>query len=495
MKAFKPLLILLPAALALASCGERGGAAGVGRHRPAPRAAGARRDPDSDRERRVRPWVGRRALRRSPRTASASPCSPRGSIIRAGSTCCRTATCWSPRPTRRPSPDDGKGVKGWVMKQFMKRAGAGAPSANRITLLRDADGDGVAETRTVFLEGLNSPFGMALVGNDFYVANTDAVRALPLRRGRRRRSTPRRPKVVDLPAGPINHHWTKNLIASRDGTQLYVDRRLEQQRRRERHGGRGRPRRDLGDRPRAPASDRVFAIGPAQPERHGLGAATGALWTVVNERDELGSDLVPDYLTSVQRRRLLRLALQLLRPARRRRASSRSGPTWSPRRSSPDYALGPHTASLGLAFADGDDAARAVQRDGMFVGQHGSWNRKPRSGYKVIFVPFANGKPSGAPVDVLTGFLNADGEAHGPPGRRRDRQAAARCWSPTTSATSSGASLRRKAPEMARRAPPAIRRFRSAWALLEVACSAADVGRAGLSGRGPWRSIATSAAS
>ena len=171
-----------------------------------------------------------------------------------------------------PKPEDGKGIKGWVMKLVMKKAGAGVPSANRITLLRDADGDGVAEMQTVFLEGLNSPFGMALVGNDLYVANTDAVVRFPYKAGADAASTTPGTKVADLPGGPINHHWTKNLIASQDGTQALCDRRLEQQRRRERHGQGRRPRRDLGDRSRRPAAQRIFASGLRNPERHGLGA-------------------------------------------------------------------------------------------------------------------------------------------------------------------------------------------------------------------------------
>ena len=207
-----------------------------------------------------------------------------------------------------PKPEDTKGIKGWLMGLVMKRAGAGVPSANRITLLRDTDGDGVADLRSVLLEGLNSPFGMVLVGNDLYVANSDAVLRFPYAAGDTRITAPG-VKVVDLPAGAINHHWTKNLIASPDGTRIYV--------------------------------------------------------TVAKAI-------------------------------------------------APDYALGPHTASLGLASSAGTTLPTPFA-NGMFIGQHGSWNRRPHSGYKVIFVPFASGRPSGAPVDVLTGFLSEEGSAFGRP--------------------------------------------------------------------------------
>ena len=203
--------------------------------------------------------------------------------------------------------------------------------------------------------------------------------------------------------------------------EALCDGRLEQQRRRERHGRARRAAPRSGRSISRPASSALFASGLRNPNGMAWEPQTGALWTVVNERDELGSDLVPDYMTSVQDGALLRLAVQLLRPARRRAREAAATRTWSPRRIVPDYALGAHTALARPRLLTAARCCRSAIASGAFVGQHGSWNRKPRSGYKVIFVPFADGKPCGAPVDVLTGFVNDDGEAHGPPGRRRGR--------------------------------------------------------------------------
>jgi glucose/arabinose dehydrogenase len=310
-----------------------------------------------------------------------------------------------------PKPEDGKGLKGWAMKKVMKRAGAGVPSANRITLLRDADGDGVAETRTVFLQGLHSPFGMVLVGNDLYVANSDAVMRFPYSGGETRIADPGR-KIADLPAGPINHHWTKNIIAGRNGSRLYVTIGS--------NSNVGENGLDKEDRRAAilevdPASGatRVFASGLRNPNGMGWQPQSGVLWTVVNERDEIGSDLVPDYLTSVQDGGFYgwpysyygRHVDARVKPQR---------PDMVAKALIPDYALGAHTASLGLAFYQGT-LLPPHYANGAFVGQHGSWNRKPSSGYKVIFVPFEDGVPAGQPEDVLTGFLDADGNARGRP--------------------------------------------------------------------------------
>ena len=325
------------------------------------------------------------------------------------------------------------------MKLVMKKAGAGAPSANRITLLRDADGDGVAETRSVFLEGLNSPFGMALVGNDLYVANTDALLRFPYTHGDTTHHRAGAPRSSTCPAGPLNHHWTKNVIASRDGSEALRDRRLEQQRRRERHRERGRARGDLGDRSDDAAS--TASSPPACATRTAWPGSrqTGALWTVVNERDELGSDLVPDYLTSVRDGGFYGWPYSYYGAARRRRASKPQRPDLVAKAIVPDYALGPHTASLGLAFGR-RDAAPDRSASGMFVGQHGSWNRKPRSGYKVIFVPFTRRQAvrrAGRRADRLPRAPTATPAA----ARSASRStSAARCWSPTTSATRSGAS-------------------------------------------------------
>jgi glucose/arabinose dehydrogenase len=310
-----------------------------------------------------------------------------------------------------PRPDDRKGIRGWIMKQLMKKAGAGMPSANRITLLRDADGDGVAETRSVFLDGLNSPFGMVLVGNDFYVANTDAVVRFPYAEGETR-ITAAGAKVIDLPAGPINHHWTKNLIASRDGLQLYVtvgsnsnaaENGIEKE----------VDRAAIWVVDLTRGSHRIYASGLRNPNGMGWEPQSGALWTAVNERDELGSDLVPDYMTSVTDGSFYGWPYSYFGQHVDKRVKPER-PDLVAKAIVPDYALGTHTASLGLAFAEGKALAARFGM-GVFVGQHGSWNRKPHSGYKVIFVPFIGGKPSGAPVDVLTGFLGADGDAFGRP--------------------------------------------------------------------------------
>jgi glucose/arabinose dehydrogenase len=308
-------------------------------------------------------------------------------------------------------PEDGKGIKGMVMKWVMKRAGAGVPSANRITLLRDADGDGQAETRSVFLEGLNSPFGMALVGNALYVANTDAVVRFPYETGQTRIAAPP-VKVVDLPAGSINHHWTKNIIASPDGSKLYVtvgSNSNAGERGVEAEAGRAA----IWEVDPQTGSHRVFASGLRNPNGLGWAPGSGALWTVVNERDEIGSDLVPDYLTSVKDGAFYGWPYSYygqnvdarVKPPR---------PDLVARAVSPDYALGAHVAPLGLAFSGGKALPPALA-SGAFVGEHGSWNRVPHSGYKVVFVPFAQGQPAGLPVDVLTGFLSAEGHAYGRP--------------------------------------------------------------------------------
>jgi|HubBroStandDraft_3_1064219.scaffolds.fasta_scaffold80245_1 glucose/arabinose dehydrogenase len=342
-----------------------------------------------------------------------------------------------------PKPDDTRGIKGWVTRMVMSRAGADTTSANRIVLLRDADGDGVAETRSVFLEGLNSPFGMALVGEDLYVADSDAILRFPYHAGDTRITAPG-VKLADLPAGTINHHWTKDLAASPDGTKLYAtvgsnsnvgENGIEAE----------ANRAAVLEVDRASGKWRVFASGLRNPNGPSFEPQSGALWVAVNERDELGNDLVPDYMTSV-------------------RDGGFYGWPWSyygqhvdvrvdPQRPDlvakaivPDYALGAHTASLGLTFNTGN-LFPPDMAGGAFVGQHGSWNRNPRAGYKVIFVPFADGKPSGRPRDVLTGFLNDSGEAQGRPvGVKIDKQGALlvaddvgnAVWRVTPAATAAG---------------------------------------------------------
>jgi glucose/arabinose dehydrogenase len=312
-----------------------------------------------------------------------------------------------------PRPEDRKGIKGWVMGLVMKRAGAGVPSANRITLLRDQDGDGTAETRSVFLEGLNSPFGMALVGDDLYVANTDAVLRFPYQEGQTR-ITAEGVKVVDLPGGPLNHHWTKSLVASPDGSRLYVG--VGSNSNVAENGITAeRGRAAVWEIDPATGLHRVFASGLRNPVGMDWEPETGALWVAVNERDEIGSDLVPDYMTSVRDGGFYGWPYsyygqhvdERVQPPR---------PDLVAKAIVPDYALGAHTASLGLAAARGGGGALPATFDeGMFVGQHGSWNREPPSGYKVIFVPFEGGRPAGQPVDVLTGFLSPEGDALGRP--------------------------------------------------------------------------------
>ncbi|MEO5573581.1 MAG: sorbosone dehydrogenase family protein [Gammaproteobacteria bacterium] len=310
-----------------------------------------------------------------------------------------------------PKPEDGKGIKGWVMKRVMKRAGAGTPSANRITLLRDTNGDGRAETRTVFLQGLNSPFGMTLVGNDLYVANTDTVMRFPYRRGATQITEPG-VKIADLPAGPINHHWTKNIIASRDGSHLYVT--VGSNSNVAENGMQNEINRAaILEVDPATGNSRVFASGLRNPNGLAWQPQSGALWTTVNERDEIGSDLVPDYMTSVKDGGFYGWPYSYFGQHVDERVKPQR-PDLVAKAIAPDYALGPHTASLGLTFYEGN-LLSAEYAGGAFVGQHGSWNRKPQSGYKVIFVPFTNGRPAGPPKDILTGFVNAEGDALGRP--------------------------------------------------------------------------------
>ena len=315
-----------------------------------------------------------------------------------------------------PKPDDRKGVKGWMMGMMMSWAGAAVPSANRITLLRDTDGDGVADQRWALLEGLRSPFGMALVGEQLYVANSDAVMRFPYATGTTRIQAPGA-TLVALPAGPINHHWTKNLIASPDGSKLYVTVGSNSNVA-ERGMAAEAERAAIWEVDTRSGTHRVFASGLRNP--NGLAwaspsaAAAPVLWTVVNERDEIGSDLVPDYMTSVRDGAFYGWPYSYYGQNVDARVTPPQ-PELVARAIAPDYALGPHTASLGLASSIGTTLPAAFA-NGMFIGQHGSWNRRPHSGYKVIFVPFDGGKPSGAlPVDVLTGFLSEEGNAYGRP--------------------------------------------------------------------------------
>ena len=309
-----------------------------------------------------------------------------------------------------PPKADSGGIKGWITKLIMNRAGAGVPSANRITLLRDADGDGVAEVKSVFLENLFSPFGMALVGEEFYVANADAIMKFPYRAGDARITAPG-VKLTDLPAGR-NHHWTKDLIASPDGTRLYAT--VGSNSNIGENGmGEETNRAAVLEVDRATGKWRVFGSGLRNPNGPAWEPKSGALWVVVNERDELGNDLVPDYMTSVKDGAFYGWPYSYFGQKVDTRVEPQR-PDLVAKAIAPDYALGAHTAALGLAFNTGNLFPQEMA-GGAFIGQHGSWNRKPRSGYKVIFVPFTDGKPSGKPQDVLTGFLNDSGEAQGRP--------------------------------------------------------------------------------
>jgi glucose/arabinose dehydrogenase len=323
--------------------------------------------------------------------------------------------------TNTPNQGGPRGFKGWVMVWAMNLAGAGVPSPNRIILLRDADGDGIAETRSTFLEGLNSPFGMALIGDKLYVANTDALLRFDYQEGATKVEA-RGDTVADLPAGPLNYHWTKSLVASPDGLRLYVgvgsnsnagENGLDQE----------TDRAQILEIDPATGEARSVATGLRNPVGLAFEPETGALWAVVNERDELGSDLVPDYLTEVKEGAFYGWPFSYWGRHVDSRAKPQN-PELVAKAISPDYALGNHVAPIGLAFAVGDLLPEAY-RSGAFIGEHGSWNRIPFSGYKVVFVPFANGRPSGQPEDVLTGFLSERGEAQGrPAGVAIDRKGA-----------------------------------------------------------------------
>jgi glucose/arabinose dehydrogenase len=313
--------------------------------------------------------------------------------------------------TNNPPQPAQTGIMAWVMRMALDYAGAGVPSPDRITLLRDADGDGVAETKSAFLTGLNSPFGMALIGGDLYVANTDAVWRFPYQEGATSISA-QGIKVADLPAGSFNLHWTKNIIASRDGSRLFASVGSNSN-----AGENGMAmeegRAAIVEIDPKTGQSRLFAAGLRNPVGLAWQPDSGALWVAVNERDELGSDLVPDYMTGVKEGGFYGWPYSYF--------GQHLDPRVSPQRPDlvataivPDYALGAHTASLGLAFYDGTLLPKHYWGSA-FIGQHGSWNRSPQSGYKVIFVPFESGRPSGPPEDVLTGFVSAAGDAQGRP--------------------------------------------------------------------------------
>ena len=305
-------------------------------------------------------------------------------------------------------PEAGtNGLKGRAKRYFSRKAGGTVPSADRITLLRDTDGDGTADVQTALLEGLASPFGMALADGHLYVANSGSLVRFPYVEGETRIAAPA-DTVALLPAGTYNQHWTRSLIASPDGAKLYVG--VGSASNVAEHGldeevGRAA----IWEVDVATGATRVYASGLRNP----VGTAwtpDGTLWTAVNERDELGSDLVPDYLTSVRDGGFYGWPYSYYGDVVDERVDPQR-PDLVETALVPDYALGPHTASLGLAWSGG--ASLPGFGPGMFVGQHGSWNRKPKSGYKVIFVPFDGNRPAGMPRDVLTGFLSDDHDGDG----------------------------------------------------------------------------------
>lgn len=312
------------------------------------------------------------------------------------------------------SPAGGSGVggiKGWIAGLMMRFAGAGVTSPDQITLLRDSDGDGVAETRAVFIDDLHSPFGMTLVGDALYVANADSLMRFNYKPGQLKIDTAGE-KIIDLPGvDGLNHHWTKSLLASPDGSRLYIgvgsnsniaENGMDAE----------KDRAAILEVDPLAKTYRVFASGLRNPVGMDWQPASDQLWVVVNERDELGNQLVPDYLTAVDENAFYGWPWLYWGDNRDTRVELAEGQSLPVARA-PDYALGAHTASLGLAFYTGD--ALPQYAGGALIGQHGSWNRSPRSGYKVIFVRFADGKPLGMPEDVLTGFLSDDGEAYGRP--------------------------------------------------------------------------------
>ncbi len=309
------------------------------------------------------------------------------------------------------NPEGPSSIKGLLMKAVMTKAGAAVPSANRITLLRDADGDGVAELSTAFLTGLHSPFGMALVGDTLYVANTDAVVRFPYRTGQTEIEVAP-VKVADLPAGPINYHWTKAMVASRDGSTLYVgvgsNSNVAENGMKNEDG-----RAVILEVDTATRGTRVHASGLRNPSGLDLNPQDGQLWAVVNERDELGDNLVPDYLVSVREGGFYGWPYSYFGQVLDTRVEPRA-PALVATALVPDYALGSHVAPLGLAFYDGD-ALPSKYRGGAFIGMHGSWNRSPPVGYKVVFLPFDQGKPSGQMQTVLDRFVNTQGQAQGRP--------------------------------------------------------------------------------
>lgn len=308
-------------------------------------------------------------------------------------------------------PKEINSLKDRLVIWVKQRAGSRMPSANRITLLRDADHDGVPELRTTFLENLNSPFGMVLVDNKFYVANTDAILVFPYNEGQTKITEPGQ-KLTDLPASHGNQHWTKNITASKDGAYLYAAVGSNSN-----IGENGmkieKNRAGILEIERLSGNIRVYAGGLRNPVGMDWEPVTGKLWTAVNERDGMGGDLVPDFMTSVQEKGFYGWPYSYWGQNLDERVNPQN-PVMVEKAITPDYALGAHTASLGLVFYKGE-LFPPYYHGGVFIGQHGSWNRRPHSGYKVIYIPFLRGKPTGKGQDFLTSFLNTEGEAYGRP--------------------------------------------------------------------------------
>ena len=301
--------------------------------------------------------------------------------------------------------------KDLIMGIVMHFADSGAPGANRITLLRNIGPDGVAKTRTVFLDHLTSPFGVALVGNDLYVADTDALLRFPYKEGETSITEPGT-KVTDLPAGPIDHHWTKSLTASPDGKKLYVG--VGSNSNITENGiGAELDRASIWEIDPATGAKREYATGVRNPTSLEFEPKSGKLWAVANERDEIGPDLVPDYLTSVQDGGFYGWPYSYYGQHVDVRVMPQR-PDLVAKAIPPDYALSSHVAPLGLTFYTAS-ALPSTYLGGAFIGEHGSWDRAPLNGYKVAFVPFADGKPSGPAQDFMTGFLTSGDHARGRP--------------------------------------------------------------------------------
>jgi glucose/arabinose dehydrogenase len=302
-------------------------------------------------------------------------------------------------------------VKDYIASKIKGMAGTGAQAGQRITLLRDADGDGIAEVRTVFIDHLNAPYGVALVGNDLYVANTDAILRFPYTAGATQITIPGE-KLTDLPAQTPNHHWTKSMTASPDGSKLYVG--VGSNSNITENGiGAEQDRAAIWEVDRATGMKRIYAGGVRNPTGLAFEPTTSKLWAIANERDEIGPDLVPDYLTSVQENGFYGWPYSYWGQNVDVRAQPQR-PDLVAKAIRPDYGLGSHMAPLGMTFTQGTSVPSRYG-SGVFIGEHGSWNRNPPVGYKVVYVPFQNGRPSGPPQDVVTGFISDDAKTRGRP--------------------------------------------------------------------------------